>query len=106
VKLVRWSCAFILMLSMSGIVLAKEKEKVIEGQNVDSGSFGVFMNGRRVGTETFRSLKMRCSVIHSEFKADGSSGKLCKTRICNLQALERSDVTNGKNRVQAKRSRW
>jgi len=32
VKLVRWSCAFILMLSMSGIVLAKEKEKVIEGQ--------------------------------------------------------------------------
>ena len=31
----------------------KEKEKEHEGKNVDSGSFGVFQNGHRVGTETF-----------------------------------------------------
>ena len=75
-KLFRWSCALVLVLSISGIVLAKEKEKESDGQKVDSGSFGVFMNGRRVGTETFSiTQNANGSVIQSEFKADGSSGQ-------------------------------
>ena len=47
----------------------KDKEKEHEGQNVDSGSFGVFQNGHRVGTETFSIYQTNGgSVIQSEFK--------------------------------------
>jgi hypothetical protein len=67
---------------LSGIALAlpaakeKEKDKEVDGQKVDSGSFGVFMNGRRVGTETFSiTQNANGSVIQSEFKADGSAGQ-------------------------------
>jgi hypothetical protein len=74
VKCCRWSCALLLVLSLS--VSAFAKEKGAEGQKVDSGSFGVFMNGRRVGTETFSiSQNSNGSVIQSEFKAEGSAGQ-------------------------------
>jgi hypothetical protein len=47
----------------------KDKEKEQEGQKVDSGSFGVFQNGHRVGTETFSIYQTSGgSVIQSEFK--------------------------------------
>ena len=73
-KCFRCSCALILALLLSGIALAKEKGE--EGQKVDSGSFGVFMNGRRVGTETFSiTQNANGSVIESEFKAEGSAGQ-------------------------------
>src|SRR6266404_8559353 len=63
-----------LALLLSGIALAKEKGG--PGQKVDSGSFGVFMNGRRVGTETFSiTQNPNGSVIQSEFKAEGSAGQ-------------------------------
>ncbi len=78
VKLSRWSCAFILALSLSGLALATPmaKEKDGDAQKVDSGSFGVFMNGRRVGTETFSiTQNANGSVIQSEFKTEGSSGQ-------------------------------
>ena len=73
-KCFRWSCALMLAFSLSGVAVAKEKGN--DGQKVDSGSFGVFMNGRRVGTETFSiSQNANGSVIHSEFKAEGSAGQ-------------------------------
>ena len=73
-KCFRCSCALMLGLLLSGIALAKEKGG--SGQKVDSGSFGVFMNGRRVGTETFSiSQNPNGSVIQSEFKAEGSAGQ-------------------------------
>jgi hypothetical protein len=57
-------------MSIFGISLAKEKEKESDSQKVDSGSFGVSMNGRRVGTETFSiTQNANGSVIQSEFKA-------------------------------------
>lgn len=63
-----------LTLSLSGIALANEKGG--DAQKVDSGSFGVFMNGRRVGTETFSiTQNANGSVIQSEFKADGAAGQ-------------------------------
>lgn len=72
----RWSCALILAFSLSGIALAKEKDKGEDGQKVDSGSFAVSMNGRRVGTETFSiTQNANGSVIESEFKAEGSAGQ-------------------------------
>jgi hypothetical protein len=76
VKLFRWVCALILVLSVPGIALAKEKEKPAETKPVDSGSFGVFVKGRRVGTETFSvTQNANGSVIHSEFKAEGAAGQ-------------------------------
>ena len=76
-KLSRW-CVLILAVSSSCVALAAPagKEKEGDGKKVDSGSFGVFMNGRRVGTETFSVTQNASgSVIHSEFKADGDSGQ-------------------------------
>ena len=76
VKLFRWVCALILVLSVPGIALAKEKEKPAESKPVDSGSFGVFVKGRRVGTETFSvTQNANGSVIHSEVKAEGAAGQ-------------------------------
>ena len=51
----------------------KEKEKTHEGKSIDSGSFGVFQNGHRVGTETFSIYQVSGgSVIHSEFKTENT----------------------------------
>ncbi|MGB8010080.1 MAG: hypothetical protein WCF68_00585 [Terriglobales bacterium] len=51
----------------------KEKEKEHEGKNVDSGSFGVYQNSHRVGTETFSIYQMgNGSVIKSEFKSENT----------------------------------
>ena len=52
----------------------QKKEKEHEGKNIDSGSFGVFLNGRRVGTETFSIDQTGSgSVIRSEFKTDNAA---------------------------------
>ena len=70
--------ATIVRLGIVGILLVpivagageKDKPKGAE-QMVDSGSFGVFMNGRRVATETF-SVQQTAngSVVNSQFKSD------------------------------------
>ena len=84
-KCFRWSCALMLALSLSGIALANEKGG--DGQKVDSGSFGVFMNGRRVGTETFSiTQNANGSVIQSEFKAEGSAGQAVQNSELQLTA--------------------
>ncbi len=78
VKRFRWGWALILALCVAGTVLAKEKEKEQDtsGKKVDSGSFGVFVKGRRVGTETFSiTQNPNGSVTHAEFKAEGAAGQ-------------------------------
>ena len=66
----------LLLLCLPGMVGAKEKPKEVEGKKVDSGSFGVFVKGRRAGTETFSvTQSANGSVIHSEFKAEGAAGQ-------------------------------
>ncbi len=46
---------------------AKEQTKI-----VDSGSFGIFVNGQRVATETFKIEQGESgSIVSSEFKTDG-----------------------------------
>jgi hypothetical protein len=60
-------------LTASAAPLPKEKEKEHEGKNVDSGAFGVFQNGHRVGTETFSIYQTsNGSVINSEFKTENT----------------------------------
>ncbi len=75
-KLSRRQFAFVLALVLPGITSAPAMGKEGDGKKVDSGSFGVFMNGRRVGTETFTiTQNPNGSVIQSEFKAEGSAGQ-------------------------------
>jgi hypothetical protein len=64
----------LLMFWLIAASIAIGKDKDPGSQMVDSGSFGVFMNGRRVATETF-SIKQgaKGSVVTSEFKADGAA---------------------------------
>ena len=72
---------------MSAAPMPKEKEKEHEGQNVDSGSFGVFQNGHRVGTETF-SIHQTAngSVIQSEFKTENAPIQAVQTSEMQLTA--------------------
>jgi len=65
--------AWVLTLAVSALATAKDKDEH-EGQKVDSGSFGVFMGGHRVGTETFSIYQSQNgSVIESEFKTEGAA---------------------------------
>ena len=62
--------AVLLLLSL--IAVAGDKDnKAKEGQMVDSGTLGVFINGHRVATETFSVQQNAAgSVITSQFKTD------------------------------------
>jgi hypothetical protein len=79
VKFSHRSFALIALLISGTLVLAsplppeKGKEKEHDGTKVDSGSFGVFQNGHRVGTETFSIYQTNSgSVISSEFKTENA----------------------------------
>ena len=76
----------IVLLSLFGISsIAMPKEKDPQGQKVDSGSFGIFMRGHRVGTETFSITQNGGgSVIQSEFKAEGSAGEALQNSVMQL----------------------
>src|SRR3981081_4007940 len=66
-----FTIALVWCIAASAAPMPKEKEH--EGKNVDSGSFGVFQNGNRVGTETFYIYQTsNGSVIQSEFKTENA----------------------------------
>jgi len=66
--LIVFACVSVAVLA--GSAPAKESAET----HVDSGSFGIFMAGRRVGTETFTVTQSSSgSVIHSEFKTEGTA---------------------------------
>ena len=60
------------LLLLSAAARGKDKEKETQpAQGVDSGSFGVFMGGRRAATETFSIVQRNAgSIITSEFKSE------------------------------------
>ena len=65
----------------------KEKEKEHEGKNIDSGSFGIFQNGHRAGTETFSIYQTGSgSVIQSEFKTENAPTQAVQTSEMQLTA--------------------
>lgn len=84
--------ALFLILILSTILWAhskdqKKDQKEASGNKVDSGSFGVFVNGHRIGTETFSiSQNANGSVIHSEFKTEGSEAQAAQTSEMQLTA--------------------
>lgn len=69
----RFALLFIMAIAVAGFA-ADKKAAAPAGKMVDSGSFGVFVNGKRVATETFHIEQMPdSSVVKSEFKTvDGS----------------------------------
>jgi len=74
-------------IAASAAPMPKEKEKEQEGQKVDSGSFGVFQNGHRVGTETFSIYQTaNGSVIQSEFKTENAPTQAVQTSEMQLTA--------------------
>jgi len=65
----------------------KDKEKEHEGKSIDSGSFGVFQSGHRVGTETFSIYQTGSgSVINSEFKTENAPKDAVQTSVMQLTA--------------------
>src|SRR5207247_10853209 len=61
--------SLLLFIALAAAAPAKEKEPA--GQKVDNGSVGVFVNGRRVATETFSIVQSdNGSVDDSQFKTE------------------------------------
>jgi hypothetical protein len=95
---------WLLVIPVALPALAKDKE--MKGDSVDAGSFGIFMNGRRVATETF-SIEQNGngSVVSSEFKSEPGmekaeqSSELQLTPNGNLRKYEWKESTPQK--VQA-----
>lgn len=81
----------------------KEAEKARSGQDVDSGSFGVFMNSHRVGTETFSITQTNSgSLITSQFKTVNApteaaqSSELEMTPGGEIRRYEWKEISPGK----------
>src|SRR5271167_2288233 len=77
VVLRRIRMAGLCLLAASTVASASSKDdKTAAAQMVDSGSFGVFMNGHRVATETFSIHQSNAgSSIVSEFKSEAGTDK-------------------------------
>lgn len=75
----RLAAALILVFAVASVPLAKaadkkDKAKPAPLQAVDSGSFGVFIKGQRVATETFKIEQQNgASIIKSQLKATSAS---------------------------------
>ena len=83
---------FRVQISMAILLLApaiaaagdKEKQKPA-GNMIDSGTLGVFMNGRRVATETFSIQQNNDgSTVSSQFKSDGETQRAEQTSELQL----------------------
>lgn len=74
-----WTALFLLILFLAPCTFAKDKKKNdpkkdASAKVVDSGSFGIFVSGRRVATETF-SIKQIAdgSITSSDIKMEGGN---------------------------------
>jgi hypothetical protein len=86
-RLLAFTIALVWCIAASAAPTPKEKEKEHEGKNVDSGSFGIFQNGHRVGTETFSIYQIsNGSVIQSEFKTENAPTEAVQTSEMHLTA--------------------
>jgi hypothetical protein len=81
-------------------------ERTSPGQTVDSGSFGVFMNGKRVATETFSIHQSSTgSTITSRFKTEAGpdqaeqSSELQLTAAGELKSYEWKEISPGQSQA-------
>jgi hypothetical protein len=75
----------------------KDKEKIAPAQAVDSGSFGVFIKGQRVATESFTIHQQNTtSIIKSQLKQEsGPSNQKSELEITSNGELIRYDWSQG-----------
>jgi len=86
-RLLVFMMALVCCMAASAAPMPKEKAKEHEGKNIDSGSFGIFQNGHRVGTETFSIYQTSGgSVIQSEFKTENAPTEAVQTSEMQLSA--------------------
>ncbi len=92
-----------IMLMLAAGAPGKDKEKESAGQTVDSGSFGVFMGGRRVATEKFSIQQSSSgSLATSEFRTEpgidaaAQSSELQLSASGDLQKYEWRELNPGK----------
>lgn len=99
-KAVKLAIVVSAVLASSLVVNAADKPKPKEKANAkvaDSGSFGIYLNGRRVGTETFNitetlnsEQRPEYSTASSEIKFD--DGKYKATQTAEMQILPKGDL--------------
>lgn len=93
-----------LVVALSGFAAASNKET---GQSVDSGSFGIFVNGQRVATESFTIVQTsNGSTIKSQLKEEGAADKASQTSQMQLTAggelirYEWQELNPGKTQIE------
>jgi len=95
------------LLALAAAAAPSDKgDKAPPAQMVDSGSFGVFMNGRRVATETF-SIQQSSggSTVTSEFKTEAGVDKAVQTSTWDmggsgeLRSYEWKEVSPGQSQA-------
>jgi len=73
------------ILFFAGGLMAASKSAMPHGQLVDSGSFGIFVNGTRVGTEQFRvEQSQNGSVVNSEVTVENGGARAKQTSELQL----------------------
>src|SRR5215472_7006081 len=76
-----WGWAFVLSLFLATAAFAADKDKPKDkkpagAQTVDSGSFGIFLNGKRIGTEKFNiEQHTDMAIITAEIKVDDGTSR-------------------------------
>lgn len=78
-RIIRYIFVLALILSTAALAAAKDKpkdKKTASTQTIDSGSFGIFLNGKRIGTEKFNiEQQTDMAVITAEIKVDDGTSK-------------------------------
>jgi hypothetical protein len=71
---------FLCVMALSLTLCAQQKGKKDSSKVVDAGAFGIFVNGKRIGTETFRiEDKGEVSIANSQIKVDDGNQKAEQT---------------------------
>jgi hypothetical protein len=91
-----WSMATVCLLLSAALLAAdkdkdkdkdkdRDKDKAGPNQSVDAGTFGVFLNGHRVATETFSIQQNSAgSVVTSDFKAEAGGTQAAQSSELQL----------------------
>lgn len=91
----------VLAMAVAVTAVAADKKAAVAGTLVDSGSFGIYVNGKRVATETFRIEQMADqSITRSEVRADEAkavqNAELVLAANGNLQRYTWNEVSPSK----------
>ena len=102
----RWLASALGCALLAANAWAAAPEKEAPGQTVDSGSFGVFMNGKRVATETFSIHQSSTgSTITSRFKTEAGpeqaeqTSELLLTAGGELKSYEWKEISPGQSQA-------